>query len=646
MKRKEYCKKYENCILTLIIMLLNVILMGVCFDFYYDLNDDTMMKDIMSGVYTGTPDGHNMQTLYLLGALISLCYRLCGKIPWYGLFLCLCQFGCFYLLGVRLTGLTERRHQAASTANAGDCAYMDMPGKGENNAAVGKTEGKSAKGTNQTNWIGKIVVLLVLSLFQWGVCLPHLINIQYTITCAVMSATAIFLFVTTPETDSAKQFVIKNIPSILLVIIAYQLRTEMLLLTLPFVALAGMFRWAEEEKIFAKENWKKYGTVVGVMLAGMLLSRCIDFVAYGSAEWQDFLEFFNARTTVYDFYPEVVTQDDFAADLGQLGVTPVQQTLLRNYNFGLDDTIDTQMLGRVAGYAADTVGASRDWGAIFKEKSKLCLYRLFHAGDAPYNFIVLWAYVAVLAAELGASFENTAAGKAEKGNRLRRYAFIGLIVLVAVVRTAIWMFLLMRGRDPERITHSIYLVEFALLTAGFVRRIYTSETRNYMLHGMTVWLLILVAANFMTGIRTVQYDQRQRTEVNQDWQEIDAYCRVHGDNFYFEDVYSTVAFSQTMFGDVNNTLANYDILGGWMSKSPLYREKLAQYDIDSAADSLLYQDNVYLIMSNTEAADQGFDWMIDYYADKGITVSVIRQDTINENYAVYEVKQKKVGEAL
>lgn len=607
MKRKEYCKKYENCILTFIVMLLNVILMGICFDFYYDLNDDTMMKDIMSGVYTGTPDGHNMQTLYLLGALISICYRLCGRIPWYGLFLCLCQFGCFYLPGVRLTGLTDRRYQAVLATRA-------------------------------RIWISKIAVLLVLSLFQWGVCLLHLVNVQYTITCAMMSATAIFLFVTTPETDSAKQFVMKNIPSMLLVIIAYQLRTEMLLLTLPFVALAGMYRWAEEDKIFTKENWQKYGTVVGVILAGLLLSRCIDFAAYGSAQWQDFLKFFNARTTVYDFYPEVVTQDDFSADLEQLGITPVQQMLLRNYNFGLDDTIDTQMLDRTAGYAADTVGASRDWGAVFREKSKLCLYRIFHAGDAPYNYIVLWAYAALLAAELGACFENTAAGKAEKGNRLRRYAFIGLIVLAVIVRTAVWMFLLMRGRDPERITHSIYLVEFALLTAGFVRRIYTSETKNYMLHGMTVCFLILVAVNFMTGIRTVQYNQRQREEVNRDWQEIDAYCRAHEDNFYFEDVYSTVAFSQKMFADVNNTLANYDILGGWMCKSPLYQEKLVEYGINSAADGLLNQDTVYFIMSNEEAADRGFDWIIDYYAKQGISVSVQLSDRINANYAVYQVQ--------
>ena len=101
MERRSLAGKYGNCIGVLLIVLLNAIAMGVFFDFYYDLNDDTMMKDIMSGRYSGTPDGHNMQTLYPLGFFLSLLYRLCGGIPWYGLFLFLCQFGCLYLVGLR-----------------------------------------------------------------------------------------------------------------------------------------------------------------------------------------------------------------------------------------------------------------------------------------------------------------------------------------------------------------------------------------------------------------------------------------------------------------------------------------------------------------------------------------------------------------
>ena len=64
-RRKEF-EGSKNCILALAVTAVNVLIMGICFDFYYDLNDDTMMSDIMSGAYSGVPDGHNMQTLYPL----------------------------------------------------------------------------------------------------------------------------------------------------------------------------------------------------------------------------------------------------------------------------------------------------------------------------------------------------------------------------------------------------------------------------------------------------------------------------------------------------------------------------------------------------------------------------------------------------
>lgn len=230
MTLKGLYRKYENGISAGIMIVLHVVLLGICFDVYYDLNDDLMMKDIMAGVYSGVPDGHNMQTLYVLGAFISLGYRLCRTIPWYGLFLCLCQFGCFYLVGMRL------------------CALME-------------------------NKKGRLGMMFLLSLLFWAVCLPHLVNVQYTITCAMMSGTAVFLFVTTSGGLSMRQFITRNIPSVILVILAYQLRTEMLLLTFPFIGLAGIVRWAREEQVFAKENWRKYGAVLGIMLAGMLLSQ-------------------------------------------------------------------------------------------------------------------------------------------------------------------------------------------------------------------------------------------------------------------------------------------------------------------------------------------------------------------------------------
>ena len=625
MKKGTGSGNYQNYILTLLVLAVNVLLLGFCFDFYYDLNDDTMMLDIMAGAYSGTPDGHNMQTLYPLGAVIALCYRVWGSVPWYGLFLCLCQFGCFWLAAVRLCALTEQAGGRAAADGAG--------------ARRGFSIGK------------KLLLLLVWSLFVWGVCLAHVVNIQYTVTSAMLSATALFLFLTARDTDNVRRFLFQNIPSVVLVILAYQLRSEMLLLTFPFICLAGLCRLTGEKRIFERTNFFKYGGVLGIMLAGMLLSGGIDYGAYGSAQWQDFLKFFEARTTVYDFYPELVTEESYGAQLSDLGVPAYQQALLRNYDYGLDETIDTAFLTKLAGYATKTLRGAKDWSGIVKEQAYRYFYRTFRGGDRPYSTLLLLLYAAVLAAGC-----RGLCGQKRPG--VRSYAFLWQLALLAAGRTAVWMFILLRGRDPERITHSLYLVEYALLAALAARMIpgaaaagvSSGQDRQQETGGRArrLWsgILagILLAAVMLSGgsvagsIAALQVDQAQREAVNRDWQAIDEYCRAHKENFYFEDVYSTVGFSRKIFDGVpDGGYANYDILGGWMCNSPLYYEKIGRYGIESAQQGLLEQDNVYWIMSDTEVAQQGFGWLTDYYDAQGITVTVEETDRIGEAYAVYRV---------
>lgn len=663
MRQDRGIRKYENCILALIFLAVNVILMGIFFDFYYDLNDDTMMHDIMAGIYSGTPDGHNMQTLYTLGALIALCYRVCRTIPWYGLFLCLCQFGGFYLVGVRLcalcggtTGYAGQKSGAGflSVAEAAkEDVGRDSAPSGAEKDGIGRNSASecSTAGESRRNLPRKCAVLLCLSLYLWGVCLPHLINIQYTITCAMLSAAAIFLFLTTPMGLSTQQFVVQNIPAVFLVVLAYQLRSEMLLLTFPLICLAGLYRLVEERKIFVKENLGKYGGVLGLILAGMLLSYAADRAAYGSAQWKDFREFFDARTTVYDFYPELITDDSYSDALVVLGAEPHQQTLLRNYNFGLDEAIDTELLRKLADYAVREIGASKDWPRILREKLGFYRYRILHGGDAPYNIMVLWAYAAVFLAGVLTA------------RRSHRYAFVWQLVLLLAVRSALWMFILMRGRDPERITHSLYLAEFALLMGMLVLRLRAGgdsvdgrSQRNAvagksapfvntmigrgMVRGMAILACLILLGALTDSIPAVRADQQRREQVNRDREAIDRYCREHAACFYFEDVYSTVAFSRRLFDSSDNSYANYDIMGGWMCKSPLYREKLRRSGINNAGEALCTQDNVYFIMSDAERAERGLDWITAYYAAHNIAVAVEQADVIGDAgaYHIYRIE--------
>ena len=575
-------EKYGDYIAVGLTILCNIVLISLLFDFYYDLNDDVMMKDIMAGVYTGTPDGHNMQTLYLLGILLSLCYRLYRNAPWYGLFLCLCQFGSLYLVGVRLLRLCRKQ-------------------------------------------LWKVIWLLMLTLFIWSVLLTHMTAVQYTITSGMMAAAAIFLFMTTEKGLSVKAFLCRNIPSVLLVILAFQLRTEMLLFLFPLVALAGLFHWLAEEKFWKKENVLKYVSAIGIILLGMGCSLLIDLAAYSSADWRNFRNFFDDRTKVYDYHLDILTDGTHTEQLADLGFSESAQKLLANYNFGLDESIDEQAMKKLADYADEYAAQNTDMWTILSEKIGQYRYRVLHLQDGSYSVLMLIGYCMVLGASVTVY------------RSMGRFRFLIEAVLLAAVRTSLWLFIMFRGRDPVRITHPLYLAEFAVLMGMIFMCLPKSGKEKAACFAVGVWALALISMA-PDSIRGTIQDMQQRQQANEAATAIDVYCREHADSFYFEDVYSTVTFSQEMFRNVDNSISNYDIMGGWMCKSPLYEQKLKRFGMVSMADGLLCGERVYMIMDDT-LPENGMDWLETYYLEQGIAAEVNQIDRIGDNYGVYQVRK-------
>lgn len=588
MQIRRLWEKYGDYIAVGLIIVCNIALMSLLFDFYYDMNDDVMIKDVIAGVYAGMPDGHNMQMLYVLAGPLSFCYRLYRDIPWYGLFLCLCQFGSLYLVGVRLLRLCESP-------------------------------------------IWKGIWLFILTFFIWGVLLVHMVTVQYTVTTGIMAAAAIFLFLTTEKGLPVKAFFCRNIPSILLVILAYQLRTEMLLLLFPLVAIAGFFRWLEEEKFWQKENYLKYGLVIGTILLGMAGSLLIDVAAYGSAEWRSFRNIFNDRTRVYDYHLDVVTDGTHTEQLAEIGFSKADQKLLANYNYGLNESIDEQAFARLADYADDYAAQNTDIKALLSEQIGRYGYRILHLQDGSYSILMLLGYGMVIGAGI---FAAVVYGR--KGS----HHFLPDVLLLIAVRTALWLFIMMRRREPPRITHPLYLAEFAVLMGMvflWLGRVKRSGKINAAYILTVVWGLALLSM-VPNSVKSMRQDMLQRQQVNRNAQAIAEYCREHAGNFYFEDVYSTVAFSQEMFRNVNNSLTNYDIMGGWMCKSPLYREKLKLFGITTTEDGLLHDPKVYFIME-TGTPDSSTEWLKEYYAEQGVDIMVEQVDSIGDGYAVYRVRE-------
>ncbi len=612
MRIRAFYKRYENQILASALLFALLLFIGLRFDYYYELNDDTVMKDTLSGVYTGVPEGYNIQMLYPLSFLISLGYRIFPNAPVYGIFLCLCQYGCIWLIVDR-----SLRFGHSTRVKAGMAA---------------------AEG------IG------LVALYLW-----HLVFLHYTLVSAMLAVTAVFLFMTS-ERESGARFIRKNILSVFLAVLSYMLRTEMLLMMLPFICVGGVYRWSLEEQIFTRENVKKYLTVIAAIFAGMLAAWAINAAAFGSGEWKEFVRFFNSRTELYDYQglPAYINHGEMYESQGMTQAE--QQMLLEWYNFGLDDTLDADTLDVIAEYQKEQKQGGESLRSVLVSTVKKYLYQLRDKNDYPWNLLAAVLYVVVFFVLC----KKAVSGKAFPVWMKRA----GIMIFLFSVRSAVWMFILMRGRYPERITHSLYLMEICILFAMLHTETACikngNEIKGNRIEGnrikrenrkMTAWNLISGAVFLFAVLVTfagcivcrqniIKAGEEHQARSDASAGSMKEYCRNHADNFYFVDVYTILTcanytpYMEKVFEDVDNRLRNYDLMGGWLVKSPTYRKKLEAFGMVSMQDALLYRENVYM-MADLSKETEAFE---DYFRDQGVDAEVELTDSVCGKIGVYKIK--------
>ena len=591
-----------NFIVSAILTLAVIVFAAFFGDHYFDLNDDVLMKDIMAGVYTGTPDGHNIQMLYPISALIALFYRVYRALDWYGIFLCACQYLCVFIIIKRALSLSE-------------------------------------------DWLYKLYAGAFGLLFMLGGIGAHFLFVQYTFTCGFLSATALFLIMT--HTGKKKGDLIF---SAILIILAYLIRSEMLLLTLPVVGVGILIKWSFlridlregfEDGVPVsrygekKELFKTYVMLCMLILAGIVASKVMHVIAYSSPEWKEFNALFDARTELYDFQ-YIPDYDENSEFYESIGLSDSQQELLVNYNFGLDESIDTGVLNEVATYASQQKTDEVPFFTRLRQSIPLYFYRLRHIAqqksyeypmtDAPYNVIILILYLGVLISYI---FDK---------DRGRRLLTVFSLILLFACRSTLWLYIIVRGRDPIRITHPLYLMEIAVLAGMILVRAHQHK-RNIFI---PIVIAAVTSAIFVPNqIVVIRDEMQQRDKMRQHYDALYQYFDDNSDSFYFVDVYTSVSalegeertFSEKMFVNVDNSPSNHDIMGGWASKSPLYYDKLKANGFESMEKALL-EDNVYVVSKKSNDVD----WISDYYGDKGYEVTVEKTDEVAGAFIIYKVK--------
>lgn len=573
-------------ILPLMGMGLVFLIIGLCFDFYYDLNDDVVIKDILSGAFSGLPDGHTNQLLYPLGWFISIGYRLMPQVPVYGLFLLGCFGLCFYLLGLRSIRFYDRLR-------------------------------------------GKLLVLLAetivfLSLFLW-----ELVYVQYSVVCGLLAGTACFWFYTTKHKLEAGEFWMANLPALLLVWLAFCLRTEMLLLLTPFLGVVGVYHWYEEvlgdedvyqgagkkrlhRRIFGKNNTLKYVTFPLALALGCLIFWGMDSLACRGADWKEYRQFFEVRTRVYDYtwYPEYDKNQDFYESIG---VSREQMGLIDSYNFGLDPDIDANTLNKLASFD-ERAKIQGSLGLRVKNSLWEMGWRMVSPREAPYNYFLLTAYGLVI---------GLAVFKRDK-------SYLWRLPLLAAAHSISWMYLILAGRVVARIAHPLYFVECLCLLGLLTKQLQDRPLWNverYYRRGVLSILAAVSVLSSMVMFPRVEKEQARREQVNAVIEEFRQYAAEHKDNYYLFDVYSTVDFSEKIFLQDSSLYKNYDLLGGWVFHSPLQRKKLDRYSGgDISLSEALRKKGFYFVAEQKGDVTPILDW----YEAQGAAVELTRAEQIGK----------------
>lgn len=564
------------------------LLLSVQFDFYYDLNDDTMIKDIVSGAYTGQPSGYCIQMLYPLAWCIALFYRALPAVPWYGLFLCLCQFGVVFLIAVRFLYVMR----SART---------------------------------------RFVALALEAFLVLGLFLREFVVVQYSVTSGICMAGALFLFLTAPKTDKPSVFFRRNLLPLLLVVLSFLIRTEVCIMLMPFLLLAGLVKWCGEDRFFTIMNFRKYITLIVTALLCMTAVYSIDMVAYRGSEWTNFRRFFDARTKLYDFYG-IPGYEDNREFYESVGLSQESYMLLENYNFALDESIDTWRLESIVAYqeqlAGESGGLHDTFGFVSKNSVREALWK--YRDQLQRGIPLAGAAVIVMYLLYGVLCIVPARGK-------QRAAGILKVLCILAVRSVLWMYLCMVDRVLDRVTTPLLVTELVMLVSFFICDFPERDNKGafHKLKTLTGVLCIVgVLAMLVANQWKVKEEYDRRAAADARWNAMMDYCRKNGNNYYIIDVYSSTSYqgapySEKMFTDVDNSYKNFDICGGWAAKSPLARQKVERYhfrDIQSAlcGGRTGGQARAYFVAD----VDKDLDWLVQYYAKRGVAVELQRTDQI------------------
>lgn len=337
MNFREWLKsKSEYLIAGAIVVCVLITAMILCPP-YYSMNDDVMMRSILSGGYTGTPDGHAVYMKYPLTGALSLLYRVTNIVPWFDLFMVSC-------FAVAVTAVIVRVRRVLE------------PLKERRVLTWGMMAG---------------ICILLFALF-----LPQLFALHYTLVAAMVGSCGLFLLLTGGGAIS-----------VVLLILCYCIRSQIFFLLLPFMLVVVL--WNVLDKQYRPMCRYLIALVIGITV-------CMGWngFMYRSSEWKAYAEYNDSRTILYD-YDKLLPYEENAEAFERIGISEQQHKLMDEYMLVLAQDVTPEIMSAAAELTASKRAAQQN----FTERLIYCIKEYYYHlryNDTPYKIVFLCGCLAVL----------------------------------------------------------------------------------------------------------------------------------------------------------------------------------------------------------------------------------------------------------
>lgn len=561
------------------------------YDFTYGVIDDPFIATVLNGAYTGTPDAHVVYMKYPLAWILVLLFRWIPTVNWHFFLLVGCFVICIFVVNFRIA-------------------------------------------SNVKKILHKVIFMILFMLLFWLCMAKMVLTAHYSMCAAVLAASGIFYFATIKYQSSKLNLVLNYLAAFLMLWTAYAIRARTLFMLLPLAAAVFIYKFFYKKPAFKKANVIRMIIFPIILFIGLGGMELMHNAQYKSKEWQTFLSFNDARTTLYDFYglPEYEGNEEFYESLN---ISEARQYMYEKYYLEFQDGVPDDALTQIADYRVREYVKKMPAGERIKETIKALPVNLTLKTYAPVNWICAASFIIILLVAL----------------MMKKWR-VAIAVILGVITSLIpWLWMIYMGKPTSRVTMGIWAADLLFAAALLIDN--SEEIGNYLKRkaeklsrglrtGIAVLFAVLAAAALTAGIAGSYKKVHKTVDRSLDSGNIrsalEEWCEKSPEKLYIceSEIVNGLGFNVRK---VDNKLQNLYWPGGWTAKMAQSKEIWNRFAIEDIEKGIIENRNVYLIAFRDTDVSYWFRFYRENYP--AASLETVQEIELEETpFTIYQLQER------